>query len=295
MNGATDRAVEFAEHRDYLVRIAYRLLGSIDEAEDVVQDALLRASATSSRDIDEPVAWLTKIVTNRALDLLKSARVRHEAYVGPWLPEPIVGRPWGPKSIDPADRVTLDEQISLALLAVLETLSPAERAVFVLHEAFGVPLAEVATIVGRSPQACRQLAVRARKHVEDRQPRFDAAPEEQARLVSAFQRACEDGDLEALTRMLDRDVVFRSDGGGVVTAALRPLVGRARVLQTLRGSLRNTPGLMFERREVNGAFGLVARFDTGLAVLAFGVRDGVIVQIDVVANPEKLGHVPPSA
>jgi RNA polymerase sigma-70 factor (ECF subfamily) len=289
-----DRIAEYAQHRDYLVRVAYRMLGSVDEAEDVVQDALIRAARADGSDIREPLAWLTRIVTNLALDRLKSARRTRETYVGPWLPEPVIGPPWAREQIDPADRVTLDEQISLALLTVLETLSPAERAVYVLHEAFAVPLSEVATIVGRSPDAVRQLAVRARRHVQDRAPRFDPDPSEQAGVVAAFARATLDGDLDALAQLLDEDVVFRSDGGGVVRAAARPVEGRARVLDIVKASLRNTPNLVFEHRLVNGDAGLVGRFDGGAAVFAFVVDGGRISRIDVVANPNKLGRLPPS-
>ncbi len=196
--------------------------------------------------------------------------------------------------MDPADRVAMDDQISLALLTVLETLSPAERAVYVLHEAFAVPLSEVAAIVGRTPEAVRQLAVRARKHVRDRAPRFDPDPSEQARVVGAFARATESGDLDALARLLDDDVVFRSDGGGVVRAAPRAVEGSARVLQTIGASLRNTHNLVLEHRVVNGEAGLIGRFDGGAAVFAFVVRDGRISQIDVVANPHKLRRVPQS-
>jgi RNA polymerase sigma-70 factor, ECF subfamily len=189
--------------------------------------------------------------------------------------------------------VTLDDQISLALLAVLETLSPAERAVYVLHEAFAVPLSEVAGIVGRSQAACRQLAVRARRHVRDRAPRFDADRATQARVVAAFQAACEGGDLDALARLLDADVVLRTDGGGVVRAVLRPVAGRDRVLRVLLGALRGTDRLDFARRLVNGDPGLVLAHDGGTAVLAFVVRDGRVAQVDVVANPDKLGRISP--
>jgi RNA polymerase sigma-70 factor (ECF subfamily) len=281
-----------AAHREHLVGVAYQLLGSVQEAEDVVHDALLRAEEAWSPDIRSTRAWLTKIVTNRALDVLKSARVRRESYVGPWLPEPTVGAPWSATApTDPADRVTLDDQISLALLTVLETLSPAERAVYVLHEAFGVPLSEVAEIVGRTPQACRQLAVRARQHVETNAPRFDTDATEQARVVAAFQSACETGDLDALARLLDEDVQFRADGGGVVTAAVRPVVGRTRVLRGLSAALRAATSVTIERREVNGVPGLVAEADGNLAVFSFVVRNGRITNIDLVANPEKLRHV----
>jgi RNA polymerase sigma-70 factor, ECF subfamily len=288
---------EFDQHRDYLVRIAYRMLGSFDEAEDVVHDALLRAGRASTVDVTNVEAWLTTIVTRVALDRLKSARVRREAYVGQWLPEPSIGSPWSSnEAVDPADRVTLDDEINLALITVLETLSPAERAVFVLHEAFAIPLADVATIIGRTPQACRQLAVRARRHVDERTPRFDVDRSERTRVVVAFQHACETGDLEALTELLDRDVVFRADGGGVVRAAAR-VEGRARVSRTLRAGLGSVVGLDLDAREVNGEPGLVARYDGGMSVFAFVVHDGRITHIDVIANPEKLRRIsgpPPS-
>ena len=284
-----DLTDELAQHRDYLVGVAYRMLGSFDEAEDVVQDAALRAERAEPRDIREPVAWLTTVVTNLSLDRLRSARWKRESYVGPWLPEPDVGRRWNEGELaNPADRVTLDEQISLALLTVLETLSPAERAVYVLHEAFAVPLSDVATIVGRTPEAVRQLAVRARRHVEERAPRFEPDPAEQARVVAAFSRATTDGDLDALAQLLDEDVVFTSDGGGVVRAARRPMQGRRQVLQFIRTALANTSKADFEPRFVNGEPGLVGRFDGGAIVFAFVVAGGRVTRIDAVANPEKL-------
>jgi RNA polymerase sigma-70 factor (ECF subfamily) len=279
-----DIAIELARHRTFLVAVAYRLLGSVQAAEDVVQDAYLRAERAAPDEIVEPRAWMTRIVTRLALDELRSARARREAYVGPWLPEPVLA----PLDADPADRVTLDEQVSLALLTVLETLSPAERAVYVLHEAFGVPLNEVAEIVGRTPEACRQLASRARRHVRDGAPRFDADPGDQARVVNAFKAASEQGDLEALAALLDGDVVLRADGGGVVTAARRPIAGRDRVVRTLTAGLRGAGDLSLRTILVNGDPGLLVRYDHQVVVFAFVVAGGRIVHIDVVANPAKL-------
>jgi RNA polymerase sigma-70 factor (ECF subfamily) len=216
------------------------------------------------------------VVTHAALDRLRSARSRRESYVGPWLPEPVVGPPWhAPAPGDPADDVTLDDQVSLALLTVLETLSPAERAVYVLHEAFAVPLAEVAGIVGRSEAACRQLAVRARRHVQERAPRFDPDQSERARVVAAFQAACESGDLDGLARLLDADV------------------GRDRVVRAVAAALRGPRGLALARRTVNGDPGLVATLDGEPVVLAFVVDGGRIARIDAVANPDKLRRVGP--
>jgi RNA polymerase sigma-70 factor (ECF subfamily) len=283
-----DVAAEMARHRDYLFTVAYRMLGSASDAEDVLQEAYVRAERAGGDDVAEPRAWLTRIVSRLALDQLGSARARRERYVGPWLPEPLVA----PREGDPADRVTLDEQLSLALLRVLESLSPAERAVYVLHEAFGVPLSEVAEIVGRTPAACRQLASRARRHVHEGAPRFDPDPGEQARLVAAFQQASETGDLDGLAQVLDENVVFLADGGGVVTAAPRPVVGRERVLRTVAAALRTTPDLVLQPIWVNGQAGLLARYGTAAVVLSFAVQDGRITEIDLVANPEKLAGLP---
>jgi RNA polymerase sigma-70 factor (ECF subfamily) len=284
---------DLERHRGHLVAIAYRMLGSVHDAEDVVQEAFARAMRASLDGVVDVEAWLTRIAVNVALDRLTSARARREAYVGPWLPEPVVGSTWtlGTGTVDPADRVTLDDQVSLALLTVLETLSPAERAVYVLHEAFGVPLNEVATMLGRTPDACRQLAVRARRHIADRAPRFEPDRTEHERLVAGFQRAVEDGDLDALARVLDEAVVLRADGGGIVQAARRPITGRDRVVSAIAAALRHAEGFRLERRFVNGQPGLVAAFADQVAVFAFVVRDGRITHVDIVANPEKLDGV----
>jgi RNA polymerase sigma-70 factor, ECF subfamily len=285
-----DVAAEIARHRDYLFGVAYRMLGSRQDAEDVLQEAFVRAQRAGGDDVIEPRGWLTRIVTRLALDEMGTARARRERYVGPWLPEPLVAARGGADEFaDPADRVTLDEQLSLAFLRVLESLSPAERAVYVLHEAFGVPLSEVAEIVGRTPAACRQLAARARRHVREGAPRFDPDPGEQARLVAAFQQASETGDLDGLAQVLDEDVVFRADGGGVVSAARRPIVGRGRVVKTIAAALRTTPDIEFRPIWVNGQAGLLVRYGSAAAVFAFAVAEGRITEIDLVANPEKLG------
>jgi RNA polymerase sigma-70 factor (ECF subfamily) len=290
-----DVAAEIARHRDYLFGVAYRMLGSRQDAEDVLQEAFVRAQRAGGDDVIEPRAWLTRIVTRLALDELGTARARRERYVGPWLPEPLVAARGNPDDsrtpADPADRVTLDEQLSLAFLRVLESLSPAERAVYVLHEAFGVPLNEVAETVGRTPAACRQLAARARRHVREGAPRFDPDPGEQARLVAAFQQASETGDLDGLARVLDENVVFRADGGGVVNAARRPVVGRDRVVKAISAGLRTVPDITLRPIWVNGQPGLLIRAGSAAGVLAFGVVDGRIAEIDLVANPEKLAGI----
>lgn len=303
-----DVAAELDRHRPYLVGVAYRMLGSVHAAEDVVQDAYVRAERAeraerTGRDGDEiaePRAWLTRIVTRLALDELRSARSRRESYTGPWLPEPLVGPVVGPGAplappssapADPGDRVTLDEQVTFALMTVMESLSPAERAVYVLHEAFGIPLSEVAPLVGRTPAACRQLASRARRHLADRAPRFDPDPGDQTRVVAAFRHAAETGDVDALARLLDADVRLVADGGGVVNAARHPVEGADRVLRSMAAFLRGVPEAVFDAVVVDGQPGLLTRYGDQMAVLAFVVHGGRITHIDVVANPEKLAHL----
>jgi RNA polymerase sigma-70 factor, ECF subfamily len=285
---AMDAAGELTRHRRHLTMVAYRMLGSLQAAEDVVQEAYLRAERARPDEIAEPRAWLTRVVTRLALDELKSAKAQREAYVGPWLPEPLVADDRG----DPAEHVMFDEELSYALLTVLETLSPAERAVYVLHEAFGVPLNEVASIVGRSADATRQLATRARRHVQEEVPRYDTDPDEQRRLVLAFKVASETGDVDALARLLDENVVFRADGGGVVDgAAVRPIRGRTPVAKTVARGLRSAEDVEIRVVAVNGQPGLVVRLDGTAAVLAFVVEAGRITHIDVIANPAKLARL----
>ena len=213
-------AERFAQARPRLLRLAYSELGDLGEAEDVVQEAWLRLERVDADAIENLDGWLTTVIARLALDRLRSARVRRETYVGPWLPEPLV-------SEDPADRVTLDESVSYALLTVLEQLSPAERTAFVLHDVFDVPFGEVAEVVGRTPEAVRQLASRARRHVDRERPRFTASRDEHERAVRAFAQAVGEGDLEGLVEVLDPDAVWTSDGGGRATAARKPLRGGA--------------------------------------------------------------------
>lgn len=288
MTGALDDLLNL---RPVMIRVAYRMLGSRVEAEDVVQEAMARATAAGA-EVRDPRRWLTTVVTNLCLDRLRSARHRRESYVGDWLPEPLVEAAWPETAAaDPADRVRLDDEISLALMTVLEKLSPAERAVYVLHEAFGMPLQEVAEVVGRTPQACRQLAVRARRHIQARAPRFDAEPAAHAQAVAAFQAACANGDVTSLANVLDEHAVLRTDGGGVAPALTRPVAGRDAVARAIASTLRRVTGLSVERRLVNGTPGLVARHDGGAVVLAFAVADGLITEVDIVANPHKIGQV----
>jgi len=279
-------AEAFDRARPRLVRVAYAVLGSAGDAEDVVSDAWLRLVSTDQREeVLDVEAWGTVTVARLALDVLKSARVRREQYVGPWLPEPVVE-----SGHDPADRVTLDESVSYALMVVLETLSPAERTAWVLHDLFGMPFTEVAGTVGRSPAAVRQLAARARRHVSLGAPRLAITPTEHDAVVSAFLSASAGGDLAALLGVLDPDVVLTSDGGGQVNAARRPVVGADRVSRFVLGITGNIrPGQRVEPVTVNGATGLALLEGDRIAmVVSLTVRAGRITRLDFVLAPEKL-------
>jgi RNA polymerase sigma-70 factor, ECF subfamily len=279
----------FARARPRLLRLAHAELGDFGEAEDVVQEAWLRLERTDAQSIDDLDAWLTTVVGRLALDTLRSARARREAYVGPWLPEPIVSS----GADDPADRITLDESVGYALLALLEQLSPAERTAFVLHDVFDVPFGEVAQVVGRTPEAVRQLASRARRHIAQQRPRFEASRDEHDRAVRAFAEAVGDGDFEGLVAVLDPDVVWTSDGGGRAIASRTPQHGAQRVARgwiALRRAGRLAPAATLV--EINGRLGLlIAGTDGDRSALSFAVDGGRIARIDVVRNPEKLGRV----
>lgn len=285
----TDALTEaFEAQRPRLVRVAYATVGSVAEAEDCVQEAWLRLRRVEDpAEIRDLGAWLTTTVSRLALDALTRAQVRREQYVGPWLPEPLVE---DDAAQDPAERVTLDESVSMALLVVLERLTPAERTSFLLHDVFGLPFGEIAGVVGRSPAAVRQLAARARQHVEDGRPRFPPTTAEQRALVSAFAAACTNGDLERLVALLDPDAVWRGDGGGKV-ASHQGARGAERVARALLRLTRRPPrrvGMV----TVNGAPGLVLRdADCVLSVISFTVDGGRITAIDVIRNPDKLGGV----
>lgn len=285
MGGDAGPVVE--RERGHLLGVAYRMLGSRAEAEDAVQETFLRWTEADQAGIGNPGAWLTTVLTRHCLDRLKSARARREEYVGTWLPEPLLEG--GLPGADPAERVTLDESVSLAMLVVLETLSPAERAVFVLHDVFGLSFEEVSTMVGRAPAACRQLGARARRHVEERRPRATPDASEQRRVVAAFLDASLRGDLDALLRLLDPSVVLRADSGGRVPAAKRPVDGPERVAGVLMTGRLWYPGAVARTAAVNGGTGVVVtQGGSILAVIGVTVAEGRITEVDIIVNPDKL-------
>jgi RNA polymerase sigma-70 factor (ECF subfamily) len=281
----------YEELRPLLFGIAYRMLGSVADAEDVVQEAFTRY-ARSDEEIDSPRAWLSAVTTRLAIDHLRSARARREQYVGQWLPEPIVADEPGP-----ADHAEIADSLSLAFLVVLETLSPVERAVFLLHDVFDYGYDEVARIVGKSEENCRQIAVRARRHVEARRPRFEASPERREELALRFLSAAQDGDVEGLVELLAEDVVMVGDGGGKAPAAPVPIRGRERVAQAfvayVAQALRH--GVTARPAVVNGQPGAVAHDPNGriVTVLSIDVLNGVVTAIRAVINPDKLRHLGP--
>ncbi len=283
--------------RRQLINLAYRLLGSLAEAEDAVHEAYARWYARSGpqrQAIGSPGGWLTTVASRICLDLLGSARARRERYVGEWIPEPlpdpaewISGRPGGAPA-DPAGRVTLDESVSMAFLVVLESMTPAQRVAFILHDVFRYSCAEVAQITGRTPAACRQLASSARRRVRAGQP--PAAPAaRQAGLVKDFKRAWEASDIGALIGLLDPAATVIADGGGLVSAALRPIEGGEQIARYPADIAGRAPGLRFLERTVNGQPGLVAQQDgVTVTVLAFEVAADRITHIWAIRNPGKL-------
>jgi RNA polymerase sigma-70 factor (ECF subfamily) len=281
-------ATEFEALRPQLTRVAYGMLGSLAEAEDVVQEAWLRLERSDPDGIEDLRAWLTTVVGRLALDALGSARRRRESYIGEWLPEPLVE--------EEGDDPTLDESVSTALLVVLERLSPAERTAFLLHDVFDLPFEKVATVVGRSPAAVRQLASRARAHVEAGKPRFPADPGEEARIVAAFAVAWQEGDHEALLGLLDPDAIMRSDGGGRVPSAGKPLLGADRITRVLVAFTRSADRRGEEPRgrfaRVNGAAGLVVHDRYSTSVVSLTIDAGRITAVDIVRNPDKLRGLP---
>ncbi|MEW2118640.1 RNA polymerase sigma-70 factor [Streptomyces sp. NPDC005474] len=289
-----DEADEFEELRPLLFSIAYRILGSVGEAEDAVQETWLRFDASATRPTSAK-AFLSATVTRIAIDVLRSARVRREQYAGPWLPEPLLADPYQ----DPARSAELADSVSMAALLLLERLSPLERSVFVLREVFGFGFDEVATAVGRSESACRQLLVRARRHMRAGRPRFEADREERRELATRFFDALRDGDVVGLRDLLAADVSMVGDGGGKAPQLARAVVGAENVARLLASVI---PWLAridvtFEPREINAQPGAIFRDRDGkvLHILALDVLDGQIQTIRTVINPDKLGHLGPVA
>jgi RNA polymerase sigma-70 factor (TIGR02957 family) len=295
-----DPASVFDEHRGLLVSVAYRVLGSVSDAEDAVQEAWIRWSGVDHSEVYDPRAFLVRVTTRLAIDRLRRAKARRESYVGPWLPEPILTRQ------DVAEDATMAESVSMAMLVVLETLSPLERAVFVLREAFGMPYAEIADVLGRKEAAVRQLARRARDHVRERRTRFDADRMEQRRVTERFLEATISGDLEALMEVLSPGVTLVADGGGRALAPRRPVRGADKVARFLLAvaneeqvarfleSVGSEPSgaVRVHLAQVNGGPGVVITSGgEPISALILDISGGVVQTIHLVANPEKLAGV----
>jgi len=281
----------FQANRELLFAVAYRMLGTVADAEDAVQDAWLRWSATPRPDVTHPRAYLVRTVTHIALNRLQSARARREAYVGPWLPEPLLTA-----APDAADRAELAESVSLAMLVVLESLTPEERAVFVLHEVFGFTHPEIAAAIGRTDTSVRQLMHRAREHVQARRPRFDVDAGQQREVTERFLAAAAGGDIDQLMMVLAPDVTLISDGGGKARAPLRPITGAAKVAKLIAAGARrpymgiDVSDVRVEMAEINGSLGIVATAGgKPIAAVTTIVTGGRISAIYLVANPDKLG------
>ncbi|MEU6379753.1 RNA polymerase sigma-70 factor [Streptomyces sp. NPDC046909] len=283
-------ADEFESHRPRLFGLAYRLLGSAEEAEDTVQDAYLRFSGVDRAGIEHLGAWLAKVVTNLCLTRLTSARARREQYVGSWLPEPVVT---SDGTLGPLESAEQRDAVSMAVLVLLERLTPTERAVYVLREAFAYDYRAIADVLDLTEANCRQLHRRAVQRVGEPESRFTAARERQEELVASFVTAAREGDLGGLEKLLAADVTWWSDGGGKVSAALRPVEGRDKVIRFTLGALRKWgTDLRIETAEVNGGLGLAMWVGDALAaVLTFDVRDGLIGDLRAVLNPDKLEFV----
>jgi len=286
------RAEVFASARPMLFAIAYRMLGSVMDAEDLVQDAWLRWQEAPQTEVRSPRAYLTTIVTRLAINQLRAARSKRETYVGPWLPEPLVTE-------DTPDTVELAESLSMAFLVLLERLSPIERAVFLLHEVFDFEYAEIARMVDKTEVNCRQLLARAKQRLGTSQSRFDADPAQARRLTARFTEASVAGDLDGLLAVLADDITLWADGGGKAKgAALKPVRGAAPVAKFILGIMRNVvpAGTTFRTAEINGQPGFIAYLSgRPLSALIFDIRGGRIHTIYAIGNPDKLGSLPASS
>ncbi|HEY0477906.1 MAG TPA: sigma-70 family RNA polymerase sigma factor [Kofleriaceae bacterium] len=305
---ADDAAASFEPHRRFLVGLAYRMLGSVAEAEDVAQDAFLRWNATDRARVAEPRAFLARTASRLCLDRMKAASTRREHYVGTWLPEPLVdplvepaanaaigvSGPGASHATAAPDALALAEDVSVALLVTLERLSPLERAAFLLHDVFDMDYRDVAEVLDRSEAACRQLAARGRDHVRDQRPRYEATPAAVTRLAGAFHTAMFRGDLAGLARLLAEDAVLYSDGGGKRNAALNPIYGRDKILRFIAGLADKgwlPDPMRAEPARINGLPGFVITTAEGRETLALEVSGEAIVAIYGVRNPDKLGHL----
>jgi len=290
-------ATDFTPYQPLMFSIAYRMTGSVSDAEDIVQEAFLRATKDKTKDnqASNPKAYLATITTRLAIDHLRSARVRRESYVGTWLPEPLLTE--GDGAPGPAELAETSDSLSMAFLVLLESLSPPERAVFLLREVFGYGYPEIAEITGKTEAACRQVFARARRRIDEGRPRFETSRAEGDELTSLFLAAAQGGDMSSLIQKLAPDVLFYGDNGGLFKGAfVSPLAGRDRVAAVIRGSLTRTLqlGIHLEAAWVNRQPGLVASDAGGLiAVMVFDVLDGQVQAIRVVANPDKLRHLGP--
>ena len=284
----------FESNRPYLFAIAYRMLGSAMDAEDMVQETYIRYQKAKPEKLHSLKAYLTTIITRLCMDQLNLAHRKRELYVGPWLPEPILTEEV-PEGISPEKKVEREESISLAFLVLLEKLQPFERAVFLLREVFGYEFAEIAEMLEKSEAACRRSFSRAKQHLVDRRPRFAPAPEARQQLLNSFLTAVQDGEMASLTELLSEDVTVWVDGGGKVKqAALQPISGREAVTRFIQGSKRFWQGITHaDLEEVNAQAALVIRRDNGqvFSVLTMDFERGQIVTIRIMANPEKLSRI----
>ncbi len=281
----------FNEHRTLLFSIAYRMLGSATDAEDIVQEAFLRWQTASDADVRTPRSYLSTVVTRLCIDHLRSAQARREVYVGPWLPEPVLTA----QMPDLASTVELAESLSFAFMLLLENLGPEERAVFLLREVFDYSYVEIASIVGKSEANCRQMVSRARQHLHERRPRFQASREQQEEVTQKFIEVCSGGDMQALLSMLAPEVTLTSDGGGKVQAAHNILHGASNVARFLFGVINKLPPgavLTTQLAEINGQPGVVVYLDGELnSTIVLDCAGGTIAAINIVLNPDKLGAV----
>jgi RNA polymerase sigma-70 factor (ECF subfamily) len=290
---------QYTEYRPLMFSIAYRMTGSVSDAEDIVQEAFLRAGKDGGKDapVESPKAYLATITTRLAIDHLRSARVRRESYVGTWLPEPLLASVPGAEP-DPAELAETSDSLSMAFLVLLESLAPAERAVFLLREVFGYDYGEIADITGKTEAACRQTFARSRRRIDEGRPRFEASRAEGDELTALFLAAADGGDMGSLLERLAPDVVFYGDSGGKgETTFIAPVFGRDQVAQVIRVSIERTLalGASLSPAWVNGQPGVLARDAVGdlIAVIVFDVLGGQVLAIRTVANPEKLGHLGP--